>query len=62
MGEFLMTVRFSISRCLLCLVLVFGLLAGCGSKEAAAPAGSEDAAPADGAKTLTIGDTTFNPA
>ena len=45
---------------LLALVMILGLLAGCGSKEAA-PAGSgEAAAPADGAKVMTIGDATFN--
>ena len=46
---------------LLALVMVFALLAGCGSKEAAAPAGSTDADASAGAKVLKIGDTTFNP-
>ena len=45
---------------LLVVVLAIGLLAGCGSKEQSAPAGSEEAAAPAGAKTMIIGDTTFN--
>ena len=45
---------------LLVVVLAIGLLAGCGGKEQSAPAGSEEAAAPAGAKTMIIGDTTFN--
>ncbi len=45
---------------LLAVVLILGLLAGCGSKEQSAPTGSEEAAAPAGAKTMIIGDTTFN--
>ena len=45
---------------LLIVVLALGLLAGCGSKEQSAPDGSEEAAAPAGAKTMIIGDTTFN--
>ena len=45
---------------LLVVVLALGLLAGCGSKEQSAPAGSTDAAASSSTKTMIIGDTTFN--